>query len=406
MGHYFIIADDMTGANDSGVQLKRRGLSTVVTLHPTAIGQNSNSYVLNTETRAHLPADAYQITSEALAQIDLTRFQQVIKKVDSTLRGNVAEEIYAADQALHSELVIFMPALPDLGRKTKNAVQLLHGIPISETEMAEDPKTPVTEDNLQKLLQSVYDEPIIHYGISDISSGQINLQQGRIFTFDASSNFHMQEVVRTALQTNKRILWVGSAAIVEHLLEVSIPQKPALALIGSLSEISREQVHYAMTQGASTVIVPTHNILTGLEQEDAYIQEVVTRLKNGEDVMILSLASYDRSHLRENKALATALNLTPLALSQKTQELLGRITSSALACTTVSGIFMTGGDAAMGVFDQIGASSFRICAEVSLGIPLMEVTDGKYKGLKVITKAGAFGKPDAISSSFRKLKEV
>ena len=276
MGHYFIIADDMTGSSDSGVQLKRRGLDTIVTLHPSAIGQNGNSYVLNTETRAHTPAGAYQFTGEALAQIDLTRFHQVIKKVDSTLRGNIAEEIYATDQALHSELVIFMPALPDLGRKTQDAVQLLHGVPISETEMAEDPKTPVREDNLQKLLQSVYDEPIAHYGITEIASGQINLQQGRIFTFDVNNNFHMQQVIRAALQTKKRTLWVGSAAIVEHLLEVSIPQKPALALIGSLSETSREQMHYAINQGAKAVIVPTHKILAGTEQEDKYIQEAVT----------------------------------------------------------------------------------------------------------------------------------
>ena len=122
--------------------------------------------------------------------------------------------------------------------------------------------------------------------------------------------------------------------------------------------------------------------------------------------MILSLASYDRSYLRENEQLATTLNLTTPALGQKTQELLGQIVSSVLAQVPVSGVFMTGGDAAMGVFEQIGASFFHICAEVSLGMPLMQIADGKYQGLKVITKAGAFGKPDAISSSFRKLKEV
>jgi uncharacterized protein YgbK (DUF1537 family) len=43
--------------------------------------------------------------------------------------------------------------------------------------------------------------------------------------------------------------------------------------------------------------------------------------------------------------------------------------------------------------------------EVITGIPLMKLTGGEFNGLKIITKAGAFGKNEAIEYCMRKLKE-
>ena len=47
---YLIIADDFTGANDTGVQMKNRGIAVDVTLYPQKKKINS-SVVLDTESR-------------------------------------------------------------------------------------------------------------------------------------------------------------------------------------------------------------------------------------------------------------------------------------------------------------------------------------------------------------------
>jgi uncharacterized protein YgbK (DUF1537 family) len=37
--------------------------------------------------------------------------------------------------------------------------------------------------------------------------------------------------------------------------------------------------------------------------------------------------------------------------------------------------------------------------EIELGVPLVSLFGGPYEGLPIITKAGAFGKPDTIKNS-------
>lgn len=405
MGRYLIIADDITGANDTGVQLKRRGIDTIVTLRADAVGASPCSYVLDTESRSLSGEAAYKAVRSALEKMDLSAFRHVVKKVDSTLRGNIAHEVLAVDEALWSGLVIFMPALPDLGRTTESAIHMLHGKPIIETEMALDPKTPVTEHNLNQILSFAYDEPIVHYNIATIEAGDIDFGTGRVFTFDALTNAHMQTVVNAALQTGKSVLWVGSSGIVDRLMEAELPQRPAVALATSLSETSRGQVAQAIQNGTRYMVVPAYELLNGADKTP-YIEQAVELLENSQDVIILSSAAYDRSQIEKSDEVGKARGLSRLEVSQKVQELMGEITASALERVQVSGIFLTGGDTAIGFFEQIGASSFQIISEVQIGIPLMQVVGGRYDGLKVITKAGAFGQPDAILYSFRKLKEV
>ena len=76
------------------------------------------SIVIDTESRTVHPDHAYEIVSHALEDVDFDSFRYVIKKVDSTMRGNIAAEIKAVDEHFKPELMIFAPALPDLKRTT------------------------------------------------------------------------------------------------------------------------------------------------------------------------------------------------------------------------------------------------------------------------------------------------
>lgn len=99
---YLIIADDFTGANDTGVQLRRRGFPTEVLFSGKPVCQDK-SVVIDTESRTVHPDHAYEIVSHALEQVDFSQFRHIIKKIDSTMRGNIAMEIRAVDEAFHPE---------------------------------------------------------------------------------------------------------------------------------------------------------------------------------------------------------------------------------------------------------------------------------------------------------------
>jgi uncharacterized protein YgbK (DUF1537 family) len=88
------------------------------------------------------------------------------------------------------------------------------------------------------------------------------------------------------------------------------------------------------------------------------------------------------------------------------QEVLSKITLQILEMAKVSGIFLSGGDTAMGFFKAAGSLGAEIITEIAIGIPLMRLSGGPFEGMKVVTKAGAFGKEDALLFALRKLKEI
>lgn len=405
MNRYLIVADDFTGANDTGVQLKRRGVPTSVVFSSEFIA-SEGSFVLDTESRALGPEEAAAAVRAGLKGVDLTAFGRVMKKVDSTLRGSVAAEIKAVDELYGSELVVFAPALPDLGRTTVGGVHLLKGIPITRTELAKDPKTPVTEDNITRLLEAVYDEPVTHISEDQVSAGEIDFSTGRVFTCDSATNADLRSVIQAAVATGKRTLWVGTAAMADHLLGVEVDVPPALAVVASVSAVSREQVNFAAGEGIPLVSVPIPELLTGEQKMETYVAQTVALLKEGKDAILASSASCNRAELDRSVAVGEKLNMTREQVSGYTQMVMGRMTKAILEQTPISGMFLTGGDTALGFFMEARSLGSSIVTEIAVGIPMMRLSGGPFAGLKVVTKAGAFGKEDAITFALRKLKEV
>jgi uncharacterized protein YgbK (DUF1537 family) len=405
MEHYFIVADDFTGANDTGVQIRRRGIPVSVVFSNKLIS-GEDSCVLDTESRGLSSQNAFEKISAEASSIPFEKFAYVMKKVDSTLRGNMAAETKAIDTYFKSELIICAPALPDLGRTTVNKIHQLNGVPVSKTELARDPKNPVTEDNIHAILSSAFSEPVVHIGLDAVRSGNIPLEGGRIFTFDAEANTDMQSIIRSALSTGKRILWVGTAAMADNLLSVKNTIPPALAVVASLSSVSRGQVLYAETQGIQLVQVPMYDILEKKITQAEIVLKTVELLKSGKDTMLLSSSTYSAAEYQKSEKAAAGQGLSAEAMSAYTQKIMGQLSAAVLQEVSVSGLFLAGGDTAMGFFDISGASGSSIITEIAIGIPMMHLRGGTHDGLKIVTKAGAFGKEDAIFYALRKLREV
>ncbi len=406
MNRYLIVADDFTGANDTGVQMKRRGLPTTVIFagHPVPGGEGS--VVIDTESRGLTGQEAGAVTAGALQGVDLDGFRCVIKKVDSTLRGNVAEEILAVDRAYGSELVVFAPALPALGRTTEGGVHMLKGVPLCQTELAKDPKKPVREDNLKKILERVYDEPVTHVGLEDIRAGKIDLTGGRVFTFDAALDGDLRAVILAAMATGKKVLWVGTAAIADSLMELERKTHPALGVVASVSSVTRGQVREAEKAGVTLIQVPVHDLLAGRDTPAPYAAKTVESLLAGKDTILLSSSSYDRDQLALSEEEGKKKGMVTSQVSEYVQALMGAMTVEILQKAPVSGVFLTGGDTAMGVLGTAKADGSEILAEILVGIPMLKVVGGSLDGVKVVTKAGAFGQEDAILFAMRKLKEA
>ena len=380
MDRYLIVADDFTGANDTGVQLRRRGLATDVFFSARSGREWGDALVLDTESRALEPAAAYEAVRGAVAGLDLSAFGYVIKKVDSTLRGRIAQEVKALDEAMGAELVLFAPALPDLGRTTVDGVHLLKGIPVASTELARDPKNPVREDRIDKLLRQAYDEPVGRIPLAALRAGEPDFSGARVFACDAETNADMRALIRAASALGRRVLWVGTAAMADNLLEARGKSLPSLGVAASLSSVTRAQIAHARAAGTAVVELPVDELLRDPDSAPGYADRAAALLAEGRDVILASASSCDPDALARSDWAAAELGLCKEEVGDFTQKLIGELAFRVLEGRPVSGVFLTGGDTAISLFRRAGAEGSSILGEVATGIPMMRLRGGARTG--------------------------
>lgn len=403
MDRYLIVADDFTGSNDTGVQLKKYGIETNVVFSSELVNNNQSSFVIDTESRGMCEEEAYNTVKDIIKGIDFSNIKYVYKKVDSTLRGNIGAEIKAVDEIYKSDIIVFAPALPDLKRTTVNGIHMLNNVPITHTEIAKDPRKPVKEDNINMLLKNGFNEKVCHVSLEKIRNGKFDFSKERIYTFDAETNEDLVTIARKCLQLDKKVLFVGSAGLASSILKVNIPIKPAMAVIGSISDVSRRQLLHAISNGTYSLIKVNIGDILKDNNTNAIVKEIIDKINNGLDVIIAS--SYEREDYNRDIEIGKTLGYSKEEVSLFTQRVLGEIVDEVLQNAEISGMFLTGGDTAIGVIKKLNATGSCIKEEVMTGIPLVTLIGGKCDGLKVITKAGAFGEDNALEYCLKKLKE-
>lgn len=72
---------------------------------------------------------------------------------------------------------------------------------------------------------------------------------------------------------------------------------------------------------------------------------------------------------------------------------------------SLSGMILTGGDMAVHICRAIGVNSIKIISEIDSGVPLGYIESDNLEKLFIVTKAGAFGKPDVFIKSIQAIEE-
>src|SRR5690625_223080 len=149
-----IIADDLTGACDTGVQLVNYGIDASVVI------QNSNNIksqatIFNTDSRALGKKHAYEKVSKISREIDKENLDILYKKIDSTMRGNIGSELNAVYDQFQPDFVLITPAHPNNGRIVQEGIRYLNGVQLSETGAARQLKKPLHEADIKKMLRQL-----------------------------------------------------------------------------------------------------------------------------------------------------------------------------------------------------------------------------------------------------------
>lgn len=425
-----IIADDLTGASDSGVQFARKGLKTQVIFDWSAFSEDTDDLdviVIDTDSRSIPGERAYQRASSAAKALKEKGFAWIYKKMDSTLRGNIGQEIDGVMDAYGFEAAFIAPAFPRIGRTTVDGIHYLNGTPIQETEIARDPKTPVTESEIARILAKQSRKACANIYLSALREGaeavclQIRdaLEKGvKLFVFDAQSDEDLRRIAELCKRFGSRVLWAGSAGLAEFLLTMDRSGKsgrrsgaahaggPVMLVAGSVSKVTREQVLEVAKQPAVKAVELDPLAAVGSPAErkkevDRCLSELQSALSAGSDVSLSSGASAEQVAAAREKG--AKLGLQPSDVSNRIADTLGEITCKIAASHQVKGLVLTGGDTAKAVCRHLGVHGIELLNEVEPGIAYGRLI-GKIR-LSAITKAGAFGTGQSLLNAMRYLSQ-
>lgn len=420
-----VIADDLTGANDTALQFAKRNIKSSVEINFVEITdiEDKEVIVIDTDSRDLDKELAYKKVKDICEKISKYDIKCIYKKVDSTLRGNLGIEIKAVDDIFNPDIVIIAPAYPANQRITIGGYHLLEGKPIELTEIANAPKTPVKKSYLPAILGEQVDEKIaivdfkllrqkIDIVTKKISEFVKNGKRWIVFDIIEEENFI---TLMNAVKKYKNILWVGSAGLAEYLpyyyrwtgekfLSMNRRKGSILICAGSVSHITQNQVQTLLNKEKINLV--KINMASLLEDKDNELMkkaQIINQLIKAQENILLATAQSD-DEVEKAIEIGKKYNLSRKEVSEKIANIMAELIRS-INVNNLSGMILTGGDMAVHICRAIGVNSIKIISEIDSGVPLGYIESNKLEKLFIVTKAGAFGKPDVFIKSIRAIEE-
>ena len=410
-----IIADDFTGALDTGVQFAARGIKTRVVVGADAAltHQNADVLVVDTETR-HLPAaQAYAAVEGLVQRAKYAGFAYLYKKPDSALRGNVGAELAALLSASSSRQLAFLPAFPQMNRVTKNGVQYIDGVPVTESPFGVDPFEPVRHATVIDLLAEQTDLPAASFPAL-AADGSVPAEDG-ILVFDAATVDELRSTGRALLNNGGLRVLAGCAgfgAVLPELLglggaDVTCPAlDPRLLVIcGSVNAITLAQLDKAEQAGFTRLRLTPHQKLMPDYWRSADGRMTLDHIEE-------TLAAHPYNIIETNDeggneptaAAADALGLTREAMRVRIASGVGQLVGALFASPAVGTLLLTGGDTLLQCMNSVGVHELEPICEMERGVVLARFGCGGTTRY-VITKSGGFGQADLLTALAKRIAD-
>lgn len=417
-----IIADDLTGANDTGLQFANAGLAVRVVVKAGQVcdaQMDAAVSVVNTDTRALHADDAYRQLSELLGQRWTSGFDHVYKKIDSTLRGHIGRELDAMLDSGRFDLVVFAPAYPRNGRITVGGYHLVHTELLEDSPAARDPSHPVPTSSLCDIIALQSARPVRQISIGELRQGnwselvQADLDHERcqLFAFDSVKQEDLEQVVLHVLRMKRRVLWVGSAGLAAALAAHVYPKAESpwsaeerrhdphgsvLAVVGSVHPASRMQSEALLAAQYWEIRLHPAKLLQSPPKS------ILIDIPAGRDVLLTT--EVGDSVRRELDDCCIRLGITAQEAGRRLAHRQGQLAAQALQSGGWAGAILTGGDVAAAVFAQLGVASLDIVDQAEEGVPICRAVGARTGSLLFVTKAGGFGSERTLLDAANRIK--
>ena len=336
-----ILADDLTSAADGAAPFVARGRQAMIGRHRLPLAESA---VVAVDSGSRSVSASVAATRVADLSARLAPRDILYKTVDSTLRGNVSVELEASFKASSRKMLVFAPAFPAAGRTTVQGVQLVDGVPVSETVYGRDPVHPARHSRLIDLVPSSI---------------------GSVVILDAATQEELDAQI-DALPEPESIMWVGSpgmaAALAKRLAPAGQPCESATGASG--------------------------DILVAIGSANPRSHQQADRIAQEPGVTLL------RAPLARHEDPAAVLR-------QIAQDAAKRLRGGGFGA-----VIATGGDTMEAILDCLDIQVFEILREIEPGFPLGRAALDDGRDLLIAMKAGGFGDDDALRRAIAQLRQI
>jgi len=415
-----IIADDLTGANDTALQFHNQGAKTKILLDTSFTPDRKDLtevWAISSESRNCEAEEAVRRVEKTVKTFaDNFSFEYYYKKIDSTVRGHIALETLTMLDILEYDASIIIPAFPQEGRITVGGYHLLKGIPIGRTEIAMDPHSPILESHIPTLLKSqLSDNKKDLVGVLDLKTVmngagpilmKINelIKEGKkLIVADSTSITDIEQIVLAIKKCDKKLLPAGTAAgaqvfgkiwladIETEREPVKLPKLPKLIVSGTATQITAEQI-LKLEQSddydnVNFIPLTERDILCGIDDE--LVARIITNLKSGVTVCIHTsnlIANFDG--FSDDSQMA---ELTKDKFASMITDYLAELTKQVIAEINVI-LITLGGETSYKCCTKIESKMLRLVDEVAPAISICSDSNGQW----IVTKSGNLGKSKTL----------
>ena len=403
-----IIADDFTGALDTGIQFKKYGICTQVftktRIEDNEINPDTEVLVIDSESRPLTKEEAYlevlNITKWAISK----GIEIIFKKTDSALRGNIGAELKAVADAAGEENLFFMPGYPEIHRITKNGMHYIDGELLENSVFGKDPFEPVKRSYIPDIIneQSCITVRCVQSGEKIPESRK---EDSSIIVCDTVTTEDIDKRLEE-LQEKKCLKFIAGCAGLAARLVWKLPfekkdgqmfrqTKALYVACGSLNKITEKQVEYAEKTGGFERIHLTmeqklmpeyYQSRQGKEFTEWLVKLCETRKK-------LIVDTFDQDDKKE--MFLEKHKIPKASVRFRISDSHGCIVDEILKSNIDVTILMTGGDTLMGYMKKIGCTQIEPLCEIEQGIVASNITCHDHT-VQVISKSGGFGTEDVM----------
>ncbi|WP_028306420.1 four-carbon acid sugar kinase family protein [Desulfitibacter alkalitolerans] len=415
-----IIADNLIGANDTGVQFSKHGLATTVVLELNKLKRFKNTVKVisvNTDTRLLTADQAYEHVSEVTKLLKENGCSHFYKKIDSTLRGNPGVEIKAVMDKLGLVTSIIVPAFSANNRIVENGYLL-----IDQGGDGNNTSFPVC--HVPTMLEKEVNETVALINISFVRQGMFSLQQKILNLKDAGAKFIVVDavteddlyIISKALKlfVNDSVI-AGSAGlgaympIVLNLMDdkafkFNNKECSVLVLAGTYNQVTADQINELKKSlnievvEFSTDILRTGNINEEIKKVTLKAEEILKRKKAtliAVDTLLKDRQALEGYKISENVRL----------YGKQIADSLGLIAKELIMKGLVTDLVISGGGTLTQATKVMGACGITLEKELLPGIPSGRLKGGDCDGIHIVTKAGGFGTEDSLVKIVRYLEK-